>query len=409
MATTFTSKEIDELLDGLGAFIETEVLTRHRDGGDQLADPRRRYDDDGRYSAASLDAIREVREASATAGYYTMFVPVELGGGGLGAEALFRVWEFINRRFGPHPWLALSAVAHWAKGPSHVLAHARAELRDEVLPDLLAGRTSMCFGMSEPDAGSDATRMRTQARRDGDSWIITGSKQWISNAPYAQHAVIFTRTSAADAGTDRDGFTAFLVPTDAPGLVVDNSIRMFGHLGGDEGIIHLDDVRVDDARVLGDVGKGFAIAMSGVSSGRLYNSGRAVGLGRWAVELALEYIQRREAFGRPVAVNQGVLFPLAEAATELRAARLLSLDVARLIDVGTPARKELSMAKSYATEVATRAIDRAVQAHGAMGFTNELGLSEAWQSTRKIQVADGTAEILRRDIGRALLAGDLEL
>jgi acyl-CoA dehydrogenase len=408
MATTFQSSEIDELLEGLRAFIDAEVIKRHREAGPLLGDPRQLYLPDGRYSAYALQAIREVREASAAAGYYTMFVPEEIGGGGLGNEVLFRVWEDVFQRAGSQHWLATYAIAHWAKGPSHVLVHASEELRTTVLPDLLAGSTSMCFGMSEPDAGSDALRMRTRATPDGDGWVINGSKQWISNAPYAEHAVIFAAMHAPDGGS-RQGFSAFLVPTDMPGLTIDNSIRMFGHLGGDEGLIYLDGVRVGPEHVLGEVGRGFGIAMSGVSAGRLYNCAKSVGLGRWALGLALEHVQRREAFGKPLSANQGVTFPLAEAAMELRAARLLSLDVARLLDQGTEARKELSMAKAYATEVATKAIDRAVQVHGAMGFTNELGLTEAWQSTRKVCVADGTAEILRRAIARDLLAGDVDL
>lgn len=409
MATTFSAPEVDELIAGLRAFIEAEVVTRHEEAGDRLDDPRQRYRPDGLYAAHALEAIDAVRQASAEAGYYTMFVPGDLGGGGLGHEALYRVWEDLHHSFGPHRWLAPFAVAHWAKGPSHVLLHASPALRDEVLPDLLAGRTSMCFGMSEPDAGSDAVRMRTRARRDGDGWVIDGSKQWITNAPYADQVVVFASTGADVSPDGRDGITAFLVPADAPGLTVDNSIRMFGHIGGDEGLIYLDGVRAADHQVLGEVGRGFAIAMAGVSSGRLYNCGKAVGLARWALDQGIDYIQRRTAFGRPLADNQGVLFPLVEAVTEVRAARLMSLDVARLLDQGVPARKELSMAKAYATEVATRAIDQVVQAHGAMGFTNELGLTEAWQAVRKVCVADGTAEILRRAIGRELLGGDLDL
>jgi acyl-CoA dehydrogenase len=409
MATSFESAEIDELLSGLSSFLEAEVVKRHEDGGEALSNPRHLFDEDGRFSQHALATIREVREASAEAGYYTMFVPAELGGGGLGSEALFRVWEMISHRFGPHNWLAMWSVAHWTKGPSHVLAHSTPEVRERVLPDLLAGKTSMCFGMSEPDAGSDALRMRTRAVRDGDDWVISGSKQWISNAPYADHIVIFAGTDAAESADGKGAYSAFLVPTDATGLTVDNNLMMFGHIGGDEGLVYLDEVRVRSEQLLGEVGQGFKIAMSGVLVGRMYNCAKVVGLGRFALDMGLEYVQRREAFGRAIAANQGVTFPLADSAMKLRAARLMSLDVARLIDNNVEARKELSMAKAYSTEVATEAIDRVVQVHGAMGFTNELGLTEAWQSTRKVCVADGTSEILRRTIVRDLLAGNTDL
>ena len=155
--------------------------------------------------------------------------------------------------------------------------------------------------------------------------------------------------------------------------------------------------------------KGFAAALYGVSLGRIYNSARAVGYGRWALELALEYAQTREAFGAAIANYQGVSFPLAEAATELHAAHLMGLNAATLLDQGAPAIKELSMAKAYSVQVGYKTVDQAMQTHGAMGFTNEVGLTEAWHSLRIVNVADGTNEILNRTIAQRLLKGDLEI
>ena len=171
----------------------------------------------------------------------------------------------------------------------------------------------------------------------------------------------------------------------------------------------LDDVRVEPWQLVGDLHKGFAAALYGVSLGRIYNSARAVGYGRWALEQALDYAGVREAFGKTISEFQGVTFPLAESATELHAAHLMALNAATLLDRGDAAVKELSMAKAYAVQVGYKAVDRAMQTHGAMGFTNELGLYHAWHALRIVNVADGTNEILNRTIVQRLMKGDREL
>jgi acyl-CoA dehydrogenase len=420
------SSDVGRLLEGLRAFVDSEVLTRQDRAGPLLSDARHRYTDDGRLAEGVLDLVREVRMASAEAGYYTMFVPASIGGGGLGNEALYRVWEDLHHRYGPHQWLVGWVVAHWARGPSHVLAHATAEVREKVLPELLSGRASLCFAMSEPDAGSDARRMRTRALAGRDGWVLSGRKIWITNGPYADYAVVFARAEheagaggaaghdegrgpGASTSSSPGGITAFLVPTSAPGFRVESTIRMFGEIGGDEAEIALEEVPVGREWQLGDTGEGFRIAMSGVSSGRVFNAARAVGLARWALEKATAYTAQREAFGHSISEYQGVSFPLADSAIEVHAAHLVGLNCALLLDRGLPATKELSMAKAFSTDVAVRAIDRAIQVHGAMGFTNELGLVDAYESIRKARVADGTSEILRRTIAGRLLAGDLDL
>ncbi|SVD43900.1 uncharacterized protein METZ01_LOCUS396754, partial [marine metagenome] len=171
----------------------------------------------------------------------------------------------------------------------------------------------------------------------------------------------------------------------------------------------LEDVRVEPYQLVGELNQGFKIAVFGVSMGRIYNSARALGLARWSVDLALDYSTQRQAFGKPISEYQGVTFPLAESAMELHASHLMGLNVAQLLDRGEPAIKELSMTKAYAVEVGARAIDRAIQVHGAMGFTNEVGLFEAYNVVRAVNVADGTNEILRRTIVHRLLGGDRDL
>jgi alkylation response protein AidB-like acyl-CoA dehydrogenase len=402
-------EDVKAARDGIVAFAEQEVIPRHEENRSLFENPRRLYREDGRFSDELLALIREVRTASAAAGFYQMCVPESLGGGGLGHLAYYVAWEALFHRCGPQRWLMLYALAHWAFGPSRLLTQVTAEAQNQILGGLMDGTRSMCFGLSEPNAGSDASMISTRATRDGDGWRITGRKIWTSNAPVADYCVVFAVTEPDRAQAKRGGITAFLVPTDAPGFSVQRIIRLFGHIGGDEAELALDDVAVEPWQIVGELDQGFGAALYGVSLGRIYNSARAVGYGRWAVELALNYAATREAFGQSISSYQGVTFPLAESATELHAAHLMGLNAAMLLDQGSAAVKELSMTKAYSVQVGYRAVDRAMQTHGAMGFTNEVGLTEAWHSLRIVNVADGTNEILNRTIAQRLLKGDTAL
>lgn len=395
--------------DGLLAFAEQEVLPRHRQHQALFENPRLLYDEDGRFSPALNELISEVRQASAESGFYQMCVPQALGGGGLGHLAYYAAWEALFHRCGPQNWLMLYALAHWAFGPSKLLEQVTEEAKARIMPGLMKGTQSMCFGLSEPNAGSDASMIKTKAEKDGEGWRINGRKIWTTNAPVADYCVVFAVTDNESASAKKGGITAFMVPTDSPGFTVQRIIKLFGHIGGDEAELAFDDLRVEPWQIVGEMNKGFAAALYGVSLGRIYNSARSVGYGRWALELALEYAQTREAFGTTIANYQGVTFPLAEAATELHAAHLMGLNAATLLDQGAPAVKELSMAKAYSVQVGYKAVDQAMQTHGAMGFTNEVGLTEAWHALRIVNVADGTNEILNRTIAQRLLKGDLEI
>ena len=395
--------------DGVVAFARKEVIPRHEAHRDLFENARLLYRDDGRFSDAALTLIEEVRKAAADAGFYSMCVPESLGGGGLGHLAYFACWEELFRSCGPQNWLMLYAISHWAFGPSRLLAQTTDEARKRILAPMMAGTASMCFGLSEPGAGSDAAALTTRATRDGDNWRISGRKIWTTNAPTADYCIVFAVTDADRAAARKGGISAFLVPTDAPGFEVQRVIRLFGHIGGDEAELRLDDVRVQPWQLVGELNKGFDAALYGVSLGRIYNTARAVGYGRWALERALEYAKMREAFGKPIADYQGVTFPLAESAMELHAAHLMGINAATLLDRGDPAVKELSMTKAYSVQVGYRAVDRAMQTHGAMGFTNEIGLYHAWHALRIVNVADGTNEILNRTVVQRLLKGDTEL
>jgi acyl-CoA dehydrogenase len=401
--------DIQRIVSGLEKFVRAEVLTRHDKHADLLDDPRRRYLTDGRYAPEVIELIREVRMASAEAGYFNLAVPASIGGQGHGALAYYVAWETINRLCGPQRWLGTFALSHWAFGPSALLEQVTEAARERILPGLLSGRQSMCFGLSEPGAGSDVAMVQTRAEPEVGGWRITGRKIWTTNVTFADWIIAFAITDPSRAADRRGGISAFLIPADAPGFRLERVIRMHGEIGGTEGESSFDGVRVEPWQLVGPLHDGFRIALLGVSLGRVYNSARAVGFARWALERAVDYAKQRVAFGVPIAEHQGVAFPLAESAMQVHGAHLMGLNAALLLDRGQRALKELSMAKAYSVEVCLRAVDRAIQTHGAMGFTNELGLVDAYNTLRVINVADGTNEILRRTIFQQLAKGDLEL
>ena len=402
-------EDITRIVAGLTRFLRSEVVTRHEKHAALLEDPRRRYGPDGRYVPAVVDLIQEVRAASADAGYFNLCVPTAMGGLGQGYLAYYVAWEAINRLCGAHHWLGTFALSHWAFGPSVVLEQLTPEARERALAGLVSGRRSMCFGLSEPGAGSDATMIETRATADGDGWRITGRKMWTTNVTFADWIVVFAVTDPARAAAKRGGISAFLVPTTAPGFTLQRVTLLQGDIGGVEGESTFDAVRVEPWQLVGALHEGFRIALLGVSLGRVYNAARAVGLARWALEKAVAYASQRVAFGAPIAEHQGVAFPLAESAMEVHAAHLAGLNAALLLDRGERAIKELSMAKAFSVEVCLRAVDRAIQTHGGMGLTNELGLVHAYNTLRIINIADGTNEILRRTIFQQLSRGDLDL
>ena len=319
------------------------------------------------------------------------------------------MWEDLYYRYGMQHWMAFDSVAHWATGPSELFKQSSEEVQATIFRELMTGTASMCFALSEPDAGSDVWMMRTVAVPDGDGWRLSGTKQWMTNGPYADYALVFAVTDPSQVAARSGGLTAFLVATTADGFRVDSLIKLYGHVGSNEAIISLSEVWVPDSNRLGPLDDGLRLALSGTTLGRLYNAARSVGLARWALDVALDYAEARHTFGQPVIEYQGVSFPLADQATEVSAARLLGLRAAYLVDQGGSAVKEAAMAKMYSTEVATRTIDRAVQTLGGMGLTNEMNLSHAWQEIRAVHIADGSAEILRRLIVGRLRRGDRSL
>jgi acyl-CoA dehydrogenase len=403
-------EETTEVLEGLRSFIQAEVQPRFKALEDVLIDPMLTFGSDGHYVPRVMAVRREIRLASVAAGYYHLFVPEEVGGAGMDAVTLYAVWEDLYHTHGMRGFpLFYDTVSHWATGPSQLFLHAGPEMRQGAFAELMSGEKTMCFALSETDAGSDLWGMRTTAVRDGSGWKINGTKQWMTNGPYADYALLFAVTDPAQVAVRKGGITAFLVPATAKGYEVSGLIKLYGHHGSNEAIVSFDDLRVDDSARLGEIGDGLRIALSGTTLGRIYNAARATGMARWAFEQAVEYALNRQTFGQRIYDYQAISFPLAEAATDILAAHLLGLHTAHLVDQGKNALKEAAMMKNFSIKTAVRVIDQAAQTFGGIGITNESLLPQAWQELRAVLIADGSAEMLNRLIVGRLGRGDLAL
>jgi acyl-CoA dehydrogenase len=407
-ATTASPDEevVHSIVDGLMTFTRRAILPLQEQHADVLDDPRRHYDESGGPSAEWVELRRQARILSAQAGYYALFAPIDLGGGGQGALASFLVYEALFAEFGPGRVLLDDVVGKWNRGPSGVISSFSEPLRADVGDDLMSGRKIFCFALSEPDAGSDAWALTTRAHRVGGGWVLTGVKQWISDSPYAEYAMVFAVTDEEARSARRGGISAFFVPMDAPGVTVASVIKLFGEVGGTRAILTFDDVFVPDERLVGVEGAGLELARAGVSLGRMHNAGRAVGTARWALDRTVKYTQVRKTFGELLSTRQAIQFMLADSAIEIYAGHTMAMDCARRIDAGEKVDKQLAMVKAYTCDTSFQILDRCVQAHGGVGLTNEARLIDGWHSQRVSRLADGSAEIMRRNVARALLRGN---
>ena len=399
--------ENKEVLEGLFDFVDSVVVPLEKAHARELDDPWRMYQPNGAYSDTVKGLLQRVRQESAKGGYYSMFAPESIGGGGCGPDLLYEVWRGLHARYGPGRPLPFASVGHWSYGPSHLYASMTADAQTEYLGRVMDGTLTSCFAMSEPEAGSDSWAMSTTARRDGDDWVIDGTKQWITNSPEADCVFVFAVTDNERRKKRAGGISCFVVPTSTPGFALDSVISLFGQNGGREGILSFSEVRVPPSALVGELHEGFALAMAGVSTGRLYNAGRCVGLAQWALDKAAEFSAQRETFGKPIAEYQGVSFQLADCALDVYAADLMARDCADRLAAGQRADDFVAMAKVYGTEACFRVYDRCMQVFGGMGLTNEMKLTDGWHQARIVRIADGSAEILRRNIARSLTRGRL--
>ncbi|MEU2264155.1 acyl-CoA dehydrogenase family protein [Streptomyces sp. NPDC019645] len=281
----------------------------------------------------------------------------------------------------------------------HALAgYGTKEQRTEHLTAMLGGGLLGAYCLSEPSSGSDAASLRTKAERDGDDWVITGTKAWITHGGIADFYTVLARTG----GEGARGISAFLVPGDAEGLSAAAPEKKMGMKGSPTAQLHFDGVRVPDARRIGDEGQGFAIALSALDSGRLGIAACAIGVAQAALDESLAYATGRQQFGRPIADFQGLRFMLADMATKVEAGRALYLAAARLRDRGLPFSKEAAMAKLFCTDTAMQVATDAVQILGGYGYTADFPVERLMREAKVLQIVEGTNQIQRMVIARHL-------
>lgn len=331
-------------------------------------------------------------EAFASAGWLGIAIPEEYGGGGLGiVEASILLQE-----------IARSGAAMNGCSPLHltifglntIVKHGSAELRQEILPKAADGSLHVCFAVTEPDAGTDTTRVSTFARRQGDEYVISGRKVWITKAAQSQKMVLVCRTTPrADVAKPTEGMSLFLVDID-PSAVEMRKIPKMGRNAVQSYQVFIDELRVPVSARIGEEGNGFRYLLDGLNPERILIAHESLGIGQVAVDRASRYAKERVVFDRPIGQNQGVAFPLAEAHMRLEAAGLMARKAAWLYDRGEPCGAEANMAKYLCADAAFQAADQAIQTHGGMGYAKEYDVERYFREARMMRLAPVSQEMV---------------
>ena len=332
-----------------------------------------------------------------TLGLMGMLVPEEYDGAGTDHVAYALAIEEIAAGDG-----AISTImsVHNSVGCMPILKFGSAEQKERFLKPMARGEQLGCFCLTEPQAGSDASAIKTRARRDGDHWVLNGTKQFITSGRNADVAIVFA-VSDPDAG--KKGITAFIVPTDTPGYQVARVEEKLGQSCSDTCQIVLEDCRIPADLMLGPEGGGYKVALANLEGGRIGIASQSVGMARSALDHAIRYAQERQSMGVPIIQHQAVAFRLADMATRVEAARQLVLHAASLRDAGEPCLKEAAMAKLYASEMAEKVCSDAIQIHGGYGYLADFPVERIYRDVRVCQIYEGTSDIQRLVISRALV------
>ena len=368
------SDEQTLLVDAVRAFV-TRELAPHEEAVER-----------GGEVPPELDA--EIRRLARAGGFYAANMPEELGGGGLDAVSM----ALMERELGRTSF-ALQYIVH---RPSNILRACAGDQIERYLLPVIRGERVECLAMTEPGAGSDLRAMTTRAERDGDSYVINGAKHFISYADRADFAVLFAVTG------DKE-ITSFLVDKETPGFTPRRGPDSVSHRGFHHCALEFTDCRISADQVLGEVGQGFEVANQWLGATRITVAIQCVGRARRLLDMCLDGAATRKQFGRAIGRFQGVSFKLADMAVEIQAAELLALNAAWRIDQGSLADEDAAMAKLYASEMLGRVADNAVQIFGGMGLMTELPIERLWRDARVERIWDGTSEIQRHIISRALL------
>ncbi|NLH79421.1 MAG: acyl-CoA dehydrogenase [Phyllobacteriaceae bacterium] len=329
-------------------------------------------------------------------GLLGMVVPEEWGGSDVGAVAYASVLEEIAAADG-----ACSTIlsVHNSVGCGPIVKFGSDEQKRRFLPKLASGEWIGGFALTEPHAGSDAADLKTRARRDGDRYILNGSKQFITSGKNADVVIVFAVTYPA---AGKKGISAFIVPTSTPGYRVVRVEDKLGQHASDTCQLAFDDMEIPVDLRLGAEGEGYKIALSNLEGGRIGIASQSVGMARAAFEAARDYARERTTFGRAIAEHQAIAFRLATMATEIEAARQLVLHAAELREAGEPCLTEACMAKLFASEMAERVASAALQIHGGNGYMADYPVERIWRDVRVCQIYEGTSDIQRLVIARAV-------
>jgi len=339
------------------------------------------------------ELIREM----ASLGFLGIYAPEELGGAGLDVLSYALVVEEINRACAS---TGVVMCTHVSLAVDPLLHHGTAAQKDRFLRPLARGEKLGCFALSEPASGSDAAAMRTNARRDGDAWVLNGTKNFITNGSIADIAIVFAQT---EPGSRHKGIAAFVVERGTPGFSVGKLEHKMGIRGSDTAQLIFQDCRVPAANVLGEIGVGFKIALSTLDGGRIGIAAQAVGIARACLEDSLAYARDREAFGKKITEFQAIQWKLADMATEIDAARLLVWRAATLKDRGEDHTLAAAQAKLFASDVAVRSARECVQIFGGYGYLTEFPAERHYRDAKITEIYEGTSEIMNLVIAEEVL------
>jgi len=341
----------------------------------------------------------EIVPKLAAMGLLGIRIPEEYGGSGMDTTAYAICVEEIARVDGS---MALTVASHNGLGTGHVLAFGSEELKRRYLPKAASGEWLAAWALTEPGSGSDSAALRTTARRDGDGWVLDGTKTFITQGSVGGFCVVLARTNP-EAPKQR-GITAFVVDHGTPGFTASKHLLKLGCRASDTAELTLDGVRVPDSNRVGAVDQGFADTMRILDRGRISIAAMALGLGYGALDAAIRYSKERKAFGHPIAEYQAIQWMLADAKTELDAAALLTYRAAWLADGGKRHSEEAAMAKLFASEASTRACNSALQVHGGYGYVREFDVERYLRDAKICEIGEGTSEVQRMVIGKHVLS-----
>ena len=369
--------------DTLREFVEKEIVP--------VASEWERED---RYPTEIVETMKEL-------GLFGITIPEEYGGLGIDMVSFTLVFEEIAKG-----WMGVAGILGSHSLASWMIArHGTQEQKDTYLPDLATGKRRSAIGLTEPDAGTDLQGIKTTARRDGDHYVINGTKTWITNARYADPLPVLVKTDASAAPAHK-GMSVILVEAGTPGFTVLKDIPKLGYKGTESCEILFEDCRVPVANLLGGVeGRGMQQVLSGLETGRLNVGARALGIAQAAYDAALVYSRERTAFGQPISDFQAIQIKLAEMATKIQAARLLLYWAASEADKGKRVDMQSGMAKLFASEVCVEVALEAMRIHGGYGYSKEFVVERLYRDAPLMTIGEGTSDVMRMVIARSLVSG----